>query len=240
MACSQPCFWDSNVKNNNCLRIYSGSCIFCDFLGIPVELSDGSVELEESSVDTIPHYASPAAALLGFQKEMIKEDATRQRICVCRLDGVVEFRREVIGVYKRPDLDLRANLRVRFDEEEALGSGPVREFLVNAIKVVDEGIPNSHGKPLIFFEGKEDHRLPLHDQSLRLMGSFKAVGHIIGHSILHGGPGLAGLSPAVKHFLSTHESSHEPPPIVLEDIADISLREMITQHVSMCTCLLLQ
>ena len=69
------------------------------------------------------------------------------------------------------------------------------------------------------------------------MGSLKAVGHIIGHSILHGGP---GLSPAVKHFLSTHESSHKPPPIVLEDIADIGLREIITHHVSMCSCILLK
>ena len=220
-----------NFKSFLCTCIHNLS-------GIPVELSDGSIE--EPSVDnankTCAHYASPAAALLGFQKEIIKEDATRQKICVCRLDGVVDFRREIIGVYKRPDLDLRANIRVRLDEEEAVGSGPVREFLVNAIKVVDEGIPISHGKPLIFFEGQEDHRLPLHDQSLRLMGSFKTVGRIIGHSVLHGGPGLAGLSPAVKHFLSTREDCQEPPPIVLEDIADIALRE-ITQHVCMYSCL---
>ena len=100
----------------------------------------------------IPYPIMPAAALLGFQKEMIKEDATRQRIGICRLDGEVEFRREVIGVYKRPDLDIKANLRVTFDEEEAVGSSPVREFLVNAIKVVDEGIPHSHGKPLMFLK----------------------------------------------------------------------------------------
>lgn len=96
----------------------------------------------------------------------------RQKICVCRLDGVSELRREIIGIYKRPDLNLKANIKVRFEEEEAVGSGLVCEYLVNAIKVADEGTPTSNGKPLIFFEGQQDHCLPVHDQSLLLMGTF--------------------------------------------------------------------
>ncbi len=88
-------------------------------------------------------------------------------------------------------------------------------------------------KPLLFFEGQPDHRLPVHDQSLRLTGTFKALGRIIGHSILHGGPGLHGLSPAVKHILSSHEESEEPPILVPEDIPDIDLRQMVNNLVSM-------
>ena len=62
------------------------------------------------------------------------------------------------------------------------------------IKIIDEGIHSSCGKPVVFLEGEADHRLPIHDQALRLTGAFKALGKMIGHSILHGGPGLHGLS----------------------------------------------
>ena len=87
-------------------------------------------------------------------------------------------------------------------------------------------------KPLLFFEGQPDHRLPVHDQSLRLTGTFKALGRIIGHSILHGGPGLHELSPAVKHVLSSDEESEEPITLVPEDIPDIDLRQMVNNLVS--------
>jgi hypothetical protein len=75
-------------------------------------------------------------------------------------------------------------------------------------------------------------RLPVHDQSLRLTGTFKALGRIIGHSILHRGPGLHGLSPAVKHVLSSDEESEEPITLVPEDIPDIDLRQMVNNLVS--------
>ena len=78
--------------------------------------------------------------------------------------------------------------------------------------------------------------LPIHDQSLRLTGTFKALGRIIGHSILHGGPGIHGLSPAVKHVLTSDSETYQPPPIVPEDIVDIDLRQMIVHHVSIINC----
>ena len=114
---------------------------------------------------------------------------------------------------------------MRFDEEDAVGDGPVREFLTQAIKVAEEGFPSSGaGKPIAFFEGEPDHRIPVHDSALRLTGSFKAVGRIIGHSVLHGGPGLTGLSPAIKHYLSHAPDNQEPHPLTLEDIPDTNLR----------------
>jgi len=95
---------------------------------------------------------------------------------------------------------MRATPRVRFDGENAVGEGPVQEVLTHAIKVVEEGLPSSSaGKPITFFEGEPDHCTPVHDSALRLTGSFRAEGEIIGHSVLHGGPSLTGLSPAIKH-----------------------------------------
>ena len=182
---------------------------------------------------------TPEAALLQFQTQTINEDLPKQRFSVCRIDGVSELRKDIIEIYKKPDLKLKAIPKVRFEEEDGIGSGPVREFLVHAIKVVDEGIPSDSGrsKPLIFFEGESGHRLPVHDQSLRLTGTFRAVGRILGHSMLHGGPGLHGLSPAVKHILTTDLESHQLPVIVPEDISDMDLRSMIAHHVSTCVYL---
>jgi len=175
---------------------------------------------------------STAVALLRFQQEIIEPDQPAQRIFVSRMDGTTELRRDIMGIYKNPKTKLTANPRVRFEDEDGVGCGPVREFFVNAIKIIDEGIHSSSGKPLIFLEGQADHRLPIHDQSLRLTGAFKAIGKMIGHSILHGGPGLYGLSPAAKHYFSTGggaSDDQQPPPIELADIADITLRNLISE-----------
>lgn len=90
---------------------------------------------------------------------------------------------------------------MRFKGEEGARSRLLQDFLLGAMKISDEGIANTF-KPNIFFEGDKDHRLPVHDQSLRLTGAFKAIGNIIGHCALHGGPALHGLSPAIKYYLA--------------------------------------
>ncbi|CAH3144750.1 unnamed protein product [Porites lobata] len=54
-------------------------------------------------------------------------------------------------------------------------------------------------------------------------------GHIIGHSILHGGSGLHALSPTVKNYLSTDADSDNPPTLKVEDIPTIALRQIVTE-----------
>ena len=101
-----------------------------------------------------------------------------------------------------------------------------------AMNIVQEGIDRD-GKPLTFFEG-EEHKLPIHEQTLRCTGAFRATGRIIGHSCLHGGRLRYGLSPAVKHYWASTGSvicknediSLETLPITL---ADIHLRSYISQ-----------
>ncbi len=80
-------------------------------------------------------------------------------------------------------------------------------------------------------KGEKDHLLPIHDQSLRLTGTFKALGRMLGHSILHGGPGLHGLSPAAVHYLTTENelALEQPPPVTLNDVPDIELRGLISE-----------
>ena len=60
---------------------------------------------------------------------------------------------------------------VRFEGEGGLGSGPIREFLLCAMKIVQDDI-GKEGKPVIFFEGQDDHKVPVYDQLLRCTGAF--------------------------------------------------------------------
>ena len=115
-----------------------------------------------------------------------------------------------------------------------MGSGPVREFLLCAIKIVEEGIERS-GKPLVFLEGEDDHKVPIHDQALRCTGAFKALGRIIGHSFLHEGPVLYGISPAVIQywrltaFGAADDNALESIELGLQDIPDFELRTLILE-----------
>lgn len=165
-------------------------------------LQQSALLVSDAKCSSLSHL-SPEDAIVEYQKQKISEDLPKQRFIVCRVDDKGELCRDIIGIYKKPDLKLRAIPKVMFEEEDGVGSGPVRDFLVLSVRVADEGIPSTSvkSKPLLFFEGQQDHRLPVHDQSLRLPGTSKTLGRIIGHSILHGGPGLHGLSPAVKHVL---------------------------------------
>ena len=56
--------------------------------------------------------------------------------------------------YKDRSTKFWARPRVRFENEEGVGSGPLREFLFNAMKIVGEGLgsPCGETKPVIFFE----------------------------------------------------------------------------------------
>ena len=131
-------------------------------------------------------------------------------------------------------------MRVRFEGEEGAGSGPIREFLLCAMKILQEEIGEKR-KPIIFFEGEDDHKLPVHEQTLKCTGAFRAVGRIIGHSVLHRGPFMYGLSTAVKQYWAAtggkkgkdRDTATQALSIVIEDIPNIELRQCISQ-VSIC------
>ena len=107
----------------------------------------------------------------------------------------------------------------------------MREFLFNAVKLVEEGIDFST-KPIIYFEGEDDHKVPVHNQALRQTGSFKAIGRILAHSFLHGGPSLGGLSPAVKHYFTCKQGQVaivSPPPLEIANVPDVELQAMLEE-----------
>lgn len=77
----------------------------------------------------------------------------------------------------------------------------------------------------LLFEGEEGHLIPSTSSFLIESDLFVAAGHIIGHSFLHGGPCLTGLSPAIMHVL--FGGSPETSTIDIKDCVDTDVREVI-------------
>ena len=66
-------------------------------------------------------------------------------------------------------------------------------------------------------------------------GHFRAVGQIINYSMLHQGPLVYGLTPAVLEYWRSTASGNDDDrslenlPLRLEDVADMNLRDYIIQ-----------
>jgi hypothetical protein len=168
--------------------------------------------------------------IASYKEATIDGTIPRQLFTVCRTDGLEEMKTDILSAYKNPRTNLVARPRVRFEGEEGLGAGPLREFFHLSMKVVQDGIGYSP-KPVIYFEGQADHKVPLHNPALRQTGSLRALGRIIGHSFLHGGPPLCGLSEAVKHYFTCKngDMSSNPPFLEVHDVPDIDLQLLLKE-----------
>ena len=164
----------------------------------------------------------PEEALEAFQEANIQKNKPKERLSVSRLEGSEELKRDILGLYKDHRKNIRAPLQVRFEGKEGVGTGPIREFFVCAMKILQEGI-HGDGRPIVYFEGESDHLLPIHNQLLQQMGVYTCIGKMIGHSILHGGPGLYGILQVAKHYWTHDDLQKNPPPMVIEDIPDLNL-----------------
>ena len=77
-----------------------------------------------------------------------------------------EFKRDILSHYKDSRVKFNVKPRVRFEGEEGVGNGPIREFFLCSMRIVCEGI-GGNSRPIIFFEGEKDHLVPIHDLTLR-------------------------------------------------------------------------
>lgn len=176
----------------------------------------------------------PPVRVLENYRKAVKTSAPPLRIYLSRLKDDLET--DILQLYKGKDINLTAEPKVRFEGEAGVGSGPVREFFSLSMQLLEEGLQNDFGpdQHVLIFEGQEDHKVPRQEPLLRQTGLFVAAGKMIAHSALHGGPGVHGISPAVIHYWSVEDVSSEElsgnrPPVGLEDIPDINLREIVSQ-----------
>ena len=171
-----------------------------------------------------------------YRERSIDSNVPRQLFSVCRSDGEEDMKADILSTYKNQRTNLLARPRVRFEGEEGLGAGPLREFLHLAVKVAEDGIGFTT-KPVIYFEGAVDHKLPVHNPALRHTGSFRAIGRILGHSFLHGGPSLCGLSKAVKHYFASKTKQNislNPTPLEIEDVPDVDQQMLLKEVLPVC------
>ncbi len=74
----------------------------------------------------------------------------------------------------------------------------------------------------LLFEGESDHLVPSTSQILVESDMFMMAGRMVGHSFIHGGPCLSGISPAVIHVLLGRPP--ETATIQLQDCPDLDHR----------------
>lgn len=139
-----------------------------------------------------------------------------------------EFSAYVLAIYKKPNPGLNSTLRVKFENEVAIGEGPVREFSSTLMGFLHDGFPldgADQGKLTKVFDGEEDHQLPIPNALLRNAGFYTSVGKMIAHSFLHGGPPLYGVSSAVVEFWCQDSIN----AVTRDDVADYDLREALKE-----------
>ena len=75
-------------------------------------------------------HLGPEEALEAFQEANIQKNKPKEQLFVSRFHGSEELKRDILGLYKDPRKNLRAPLQVRFEGEEGVGTGPIREYFV--------------------------------------------------------------------------------------------------------------
>lgn len=75
------------------------------------------------------------------------------------------------------------------------------------------------------FEGEPDHLIPSVSDELLDNNMFTIAGRMIGHTFLHGGPSVPGLSLAIIHTL--FGGSLETTPVTIQDCPDLDIRETL-------------
>ena len=161
-----------------------------------------------------------------YRQQTLNENAPPMRIYVNRMNE--EFTADVLAIYKKPNPGLNSTLRVKFENEVAVGEDPVREFFSTLMGFLHDGFPLDgvdQGKLTKVFEGEEDHKLPIPNALLRNVGFYTSVGRMIAHSFLHGGPPLYGLSPAVIEFWCQDSIN----AVTIDDVPDYDLREALRE-----------
>lgn len=106
--------------------------------------------------------------IMMYRQQILNENTPPMRIYVNRMKE--EFSADVLTIYKKPNPGLNSTLRVKFENEAAVGEGPVREFFSTLMGFLHDGFPldgAGQGQLTMIFEGQEDHKLPIPNALLR-------------------------------------------------------------------------
>jgi len=121
-----------------------------------------------------------------------------------------------------------ARFKCRIIGDAAVGVGVARHILSSAISKLKNGFQLNLGNAAetVLFEGQRDHLMPSLATALVESDLFLMAGRMIGHSVIHGGPTLSGLSLAVIGAL-IGEKEMAKSKLSLEDCPEMDHRETI-------------
>ncbi|XP_051802461.1 G2/M phase-specific E3 ubiquitin-protein ligase-like isoform X3 [Acanthochromis polyacanthus] len=134
----------------------------------------------------------------------------------------------LISFYKRPNLEWGRPLNCQLEGDPAIGHGVNRFFFSTCMEKLRSGfcINFANSNHTRLFDGEPGHLVPSASHFLVESDMFMVAGRMIGHSFLHGGPCLQGLSRAVVHVLMG--GSPETATVTLEDCPDLDIRGTIS------------
>ena len=167
---------------------------------------------------------APSLALTQYREQMVI-GGLRHHISIKRNSDTLF--RDIVAIYKRGGQELRRRPEVTFEGEEGVDAGgPTLEFLWLALSQMKNG----DGHQISLFEGASyGHLLPIHRSSYLDSGLYYVFGKVVAHSILHGGTGFPGLSPAMARFITDGEPDLASAFVSVEDIPDLEYKDIIEQ-----------
>ena len=137
--------------------------------------------------------------------------------------------RQLMKVYKNPSLDLRKTPDVNFIGEcGADVGGPTKEFFHLAISSFSKVDPVYNFQ---LFTGEPGHLVPQYGADVLSSGCFEMAGKIIAHSVLHGGCGMVGLSPAIVCYVATGSVDKASEKVSSADLIDVEMRALLEDKV---------
>ncbi|XP_057186592.1 uncharacterized protein LOC130552377 isoform X1 [Triplophysa rosa] len=141
-------------------------------------------------------------------------------------DSPEDKERAILTFHKKANVEWACPFKCTLHGDPAIGDGVTRHVFATVMSKLQHGfelqlVPGG----TLLFEGEKDHMIPSTSQCFLDSDLFVVAGRMIGHSFLHGGPCLTGLSPAIVHVL--FGGSPETATIDILDCADVDIRQII-------------
>ncbi|XP_076730217.1 uncharacterized protein LOC143416174 [Maylandia zebra] len=171
-----------------------------------------------------------------YKSELLSKYETRKAV-VLQMDlreSIVDQQRSLISLYKAPKVEWAGPVSCKLEGDVAVGEGVKRFFFSKAVSLVQSGLHLNFGNTDLtrLFDGEPKHLTPSTSQTLLESDMFLVAGRIMGHSFIHGGPCVSGISPAIIHVL--FGGSPETATVQIEDCPDIdfvsNLRTVSLMH----------
>ncbi|XP_049333312.1 uncharacterized protein LOC125801151 [Astyanax mexicanus] len=171
----------------------------------------------------------PTKAMSQFREGQLHNHATETPLNM-HMDmrsTPAERDRSLLSFYKKPHVEWARPLHCILEGDCAVGEGITRFFFSNSIEKLKSGFSVNLANAGVtkLFEGETDHLVPSSSPFLVDSDLFVVAGRILGHSFIHGGPCLSGLSPAFVHVLLG--GNPDTATVQLNDCPDLDIRDTV-------------